>query len=334
MAVIMIILSTLGCNGSSHVARPKEIPVLPIELSGEIAARIAELSGLGWYNDYLILLPQYPSRFSENGATGALFYIPKEEIREFLEGKRDVILPGKIEIHYEGVTDEISGFEGFESISFSGNRVFMTIEASGIGMMGYLIKGEITEDLTRIDLDPALITPIPPQSDIDNASDETMLILNDKIYTVYEGNGGNVNPHPVAHVFDLELNPIEEIPFPGIEYRVTDATRPGEDGSFWVINYFWPGDTAAYHPAPDLLVEQYGTGETHSRFQSVERLVKMKVTQSGITLSDTAPIPLKLIGDDDSRNWEGIAQFDTEGFLICTDYYPGTILGFVKFTAE
>jgi len=42
------------------------------------------------------------------------------------------------------------------------------------------------------------------------------------------------------------------------------------------------------------------------------------------------PIQLKLINDDNSRNWEGIVRFGDEGFIIVTDKFPSTILGFVR----
>jgi hypothetical protein len=33
---------------------------------------------------------------------------------------------------------------------------------------------------------------------------------------------------------------------------------------------------------------------------------------------------------EDSRNWEGLVLFDQRGFLVATDKYPGTLLGFVE----
>jgi len=32
---------------------------------------------------------------------------------------------------------------------------------------------------------------------------------------------------------------------------------------------------------------------------------------------------------NDARNWEGIVRLDNRGFLLATDKFPTTILGFV-----
>lgn len=41
---------------------PDEYPIVSIPLGGPVAARVSEVSGLAWYGNYLILLPQYPER--------------------------------------------------------------------------------------------------------------------------------------------------------------------------------------------------------------------------------------------------------------------------------
>ena len=52
----------------------------------------------------------------------------------------------------------------------------------------------------------------------------------------------------------------------------------------------------------------------------------------GITFVDRAPVQLELPGED-ARNWEGIVRLDDVGFLLVTDQYPQTILGFVPVPA-
>ena len=48
-----------------------------ITLNGDITDPDQEVSGLAWYNDKLILLPQYP--------TDVIYSIPKIEILEFID---------------------------------------------------------------------------------------------------------------------------------------------------------------------------------------------------------------------------------------------------------
>ena len=306
-----------------------ERPVTYLELAGPVAASRAEVSAMAWCGDRLILVPQYPAMFQNDGQA-SVFAIPKAELEAYLDGSStDAIEPAMVPFYAGDLPDLIDGFEGFESVTFDGDTVYMTIEArDGNGMLGYLVKGAVTGDCTGIVLDTDMMTPIQPQADLNNMTDETIIVYEDRVYTVYEANGVNVNPEPVAHVFGLDLKPLEPIPFPSIEYRVTDATVPDVDGLVWVTNYFYPGDTKL-KPGTDEIAVQYGLGESHQEMEQVERLIALQITDEGITFAGIAPIYLELDPSlDDSRNWEGLVRFG-EGFLLVTDEYPTTILGYV-----
>ena len=306
-----------------------EHPVTYIELAGPVAASRAEVSAMAWCGDRLILVPQYPAMFKNEGQA-SVFAISTADLEAYLDGvSTDPIEPVMIPFDDGGLKDEIDGFEGFESVTFTGDDVYMTIEArDGNAMVGYLVKGSVTGDCAGIVLDSDVMTPIQPQADLSNMTDETIIVYQDRIYTVYEANGVNVNPDPVAHVFTLDLELAGETPFPSIEYRVTDATVPDADGLFWVINYFFPGDTKL-KPGTDEIAVEYGLGETHQEMEQVERLVALQITDAGITFAGVAPIYLELDPSlDDSRNWEGLVRFG-EGFLLVTDKFPTTILGYV-----
>ena len=155
-------------------------------------------------------------------------------------------------------------------------------------------------------------------------TDEALVVTEDKVLTFYELNGVDLVPQPAAQVFDFELNPETSISLPHLEYRLTDAVFA--DGKIWVINYFYPGDTDML-PKVDPLAETFGEGATHSQYDQVERLVELSYNDSEITLTDSAPIEMTLV--EDSRNWEGLVMLDQRGFLVATDKYPGTLLGFV-----
>jgi hypothetical protein len=297
-----------------------------ISLAGPIAAPEAEISGLAWYGDRLILLPQFPGRFDDK-----LFALSKADILAFLDGTQDGPLPPQSIPLIAPDLDQLAGYEGLEAIAFHDDRVFVTVETSGGSpMLGYLAAGRIAPDLHRMELDTTNLVEIVPPAPLANYSDEALLLADDTVLTVYEANGRNVNPAPTIHQFSTILEPVGRLPFPAVEYRVTDATAVDENGRFWVINYLFPGDISKLDPAPDELGERYGRGPTHANSDIVERLVELQFSDSGTTLTDAPPIQLELLPND-ARNWEGIVRLDERGFLLATDKFPETILAFVAF---
>lgn len=283
---------------------------------------------MAWYGDYLILLPQYPD-FAGGEGDGAVYALPKADLLLYLAGG----LPGPVEplripFVAPGLATAIEDFEGYEAIAFQGDRAFLTIEASpGREMKGYLVSGTMAPDLSSLTVDTAVVTEIPPQSKETNRADEALLVVGGTIVTLYEVNGVAINASPVAHLFDTDLTPRGTVPFPQIEYRITDATDPDANGRFWAINFFFPGDEEL-QVENEPLAERYGKGPTHAQNDTVERLVEFQYSDSGIRLTDTPPIQLDLLPII-PRNWEGLVRLDDLGFLLVTDLFPVTILGFV-----
>lgn len=310
-----------------------EQPVLLIPLALDITD--AEVSGLAWAGDELIILPQYPN-WQKTPGDGIVMALPKAEILSIIEYRTSgALTPRPIPFISGGLETQIKGFEGFESIAILGDRVYVTIEASPDNLMtGYLVAGTLAPDLSEMRLDPARMAMMQPPVNIPNASYETVFIVGDRIITLYEENGASLNPHPLGRVFDLDLNPLGTIPFPNIEYRVTDATDPDEAGRFWVMNYTYTGRKAKTEAAPDPLVARYGMGRTHAMFDSVERLVQFQYAPDGITKVDRAPLQLQLLDPMHRRNWEGLVSLDDRGFLIITDRFPVAMLGFVPLPQE
>ncbi len=310
-----------------------ELPVQLLPITGPLQAPLAELSGLSWFGDQLILLPQYPERFIQPDAAesfGAVFAISKSEIRAYLSGQTTVPFnPRPIPLFAPDLKQKIGGYEGFESLVIDGKHIYLTIETHQLGgMLALLIGGEIEPDLSRITLDASHLGEISAQASIANFSDEAISLINGQLVTFYEGNGARVTPTPVAHVFDLKLNSLGVIFAPSLEYRITDATPADVNGRFWVMNYFFPGDTKIA-PANDPLFQQYGIPPSHQQSKAVERLVQMQWNEKTITLVPRPPLYLQLMPDGTARNWEGLAQLDDLGFLVVTDSYPSTLFGFV-----
>lgn len=308
---------------------PTERPITPIPLAPPANSHNAQFSGMAWYGDWLILLPQYPG-FAASGQRDFLYALSKADILAFLDGELAKPLePLPIPMERVDVRSRIPGYEGYEAIAFDGDQAYLTIEASSRGgMMGYLLAGRMLPDLSGFVVDTAVLAQIPPQANLGNMSDETLLVAGEQIVTIYEANGAAVNPSPQAHVYGTDLVLRKTISFPAIEYRMTDATALDGDGRFWAINYLYPGDKGKLRPGDDPLAAQFGQGESHAGSDAVERLVEFQYGENGVTLTDTPPIQLQLLPDD-ARNWEGVVRLNDRGFLLVTDTFPETILAFV-----
>jgi len=310
--------------------RIEEIEILEIPLPEPINIPEAEISGMDWYGDKLVLLPQYPGRFEIDGF-GSLFMIERNDLIDYIKNpNEDPIQIVEIKFDDGSISTQLKGFEGFESIAFHANNFYVTVETKpGASMLGYVYRGSIDQDLSIMTIEPEVFQEIKPQAWFSNASEEAILIHNNLVYTFFEDYGLHKNNNPVAHIFDLDLNKLGTISMAHLEYRMTDVTGVNSDGRFWGMNYFYPGDVHLL-PASDPLAEKYGEGASHQTYDPVERLVEFQITESGINIMDQAPLQFKLMPDNEARNWEGLVSLEELGFLVVTDKFPSTILGFYE----
>ncbi|MBI5963568.1 MAG: hypothetical protein HY863_08860 [Chloroflexi bacterium] len=283
---------------------------------------------MAWFHDYLIILPQYPHRMTKSG-DGVIFALRKADILAYLDGKSKTPLePIAIPFVASDLRKKIGSFEGFETIGFLGERAFLTIEIGGVDLMkGLLISAQMAPDMSKLVLDAGNFVEIPQPVNISNKADEALIVLDDRVITFYEVNGAGFNSKPVAHVFNFDLQPQNDLPFPALEYRLTDAALTSDGNHFWVINTLFIGDFDL-ETEFDSLADTFGRGSTHSRYNIVERLVEMQYDPKGITLTAAPPIQLEL-DFIAGNNWEALALLDERGFLLMTDKFPTTILGFV-----
>lgn len=290
-----------------------------ITLNGDITSPDQEISGLAWYNDNLILLPQYPE--------DRIYSIPKRQIIAFLDSSLSTILPNEIKWNSSGLDKHISGFEGYESIIFNDDTVYVTIEVERQGEnSGFIARGIIDNSKNEINIINKSLKKIKTPVTLRNMTYETILINNNSVITIYEVNSDKVNNSPIYYQFEMNLESHSTKPFPITEYRITDATEINEDGKFWVTNYFWPGDYGLLKP--DLSY----TITNKNDIKPVERLLEFQIVDENIVRTKTQPISIKLSEFGDSRNWEGIVRLDDKGFLVVTDKFPGTILAFISMT--
>ncbi len=283
---------------------------------------------MDWYQDWLVLVPQYPHRFE-----GVIFTIARNELVRSVQSNPPVpVTIIEVPLIAPGL-ESLPGYEGIEAIVFDGSRVFVTVEARvGLNkMQSVLIPGSVSPDFTQVHLDVDAGVVIPAQSPLSNYSDESMVVVPNGLLTIYEANGANVNPQPVASFFSADLQTRQPIRMPSIEYRITDASQLDGEGIFWVINYLFPGDIKKLDPASDRVAATWLANLPPDEKGRVERLVALKFAPEGISLADIPPVILGLDPDGEARNWEGLALIPGEGFLLVTDKFPKTILAFVPF---
>jgi len=277
-----------------------------------------EYSGLAWYGDYLILLPQYP--------TGYLLAISKDDLTTAIDSDNNNITPVRVPFRGDDFTRVLPGYEGFEALVFKDSLVFLSIEyetKKAIG--GYFVSGNISSLSSGIMLNSENILHLSAPETIGNMAFESLILDENQLIPIYEANGAKVYRDPWVLSISTDLIVEDKIPFPNIEYRVTDATQPDENGKFWVINYLWSGDYRKLKPAHDVFQNPFGKVTKGS---DLERLVEIEYKEDHFYLTDTPPIYLTQ-PKQKSRNWEGIVRLDDKGFILITDKHPRTILMFV-----
>lgn len=319
------------CAGGDAGGMPV-VPVILLPLEGPLSDRNAEVSGMTWHEDNLVILPQFPDKFADEGMLG-FFAVTKQEILAALENEGQAIEPHQVFCRAPGLAGVVRGFDGLEAIGIVGDRYFMTVEASEDEVMaGFLVTGthDIVDDMVVMDMDRLI--PIPMGLNIPNVAVESIIIDGDRVITLSEANGLNVNPQPKAKVFNLEAEFVGSMPMARMEYRLTDASALDNQKRFWVINYYFPLERAKLDPAPDPELARFGDPESYDPDRCIERLIELRLTDDDrIIRTERPPVNLELLPDGVCRNWEALVRLDDRGFLLMTDKYPGTLLAFVPF---
>ena len=320
-------------GGENPLVRQRDPTIL--KLAEPWANAECEYSGAAIYGDSVVLMPQHPQHIGNR--------IPMFPVKNLLASNRNEIeqTPQAIPFDDGGLASAISGFEGFESIAFLGDDVFVTIEShrSG-GMMGYLVHGRMifSASSPSIKLDASSLIELPPPANLADMSYEAIVILPiGRLLTFYEANGANVVQNPFAYMFDIsgdKLRRLDNVPISNIEYRITDCSPADIHGQFWCMNYMYPGDEAKLNPARDTLAERWGIDRSQSDAwkagnKIVERLVELRFDGTTVQATENSPIYLKLRSDGLPRNWESLALMPGLGFFLATDTYPETLFAFV-----
>lgn len=325
----VLLLFLFIVTNTSHAL--EETAIVNIRLAAPLDQPQAEISGLSWCGDNLIILPQYPKRLSVDKR--ARFYtLSKQAILDYLHTPDDkALIAQPILVNENRLRKKVTIFDGYEAIECDGDSVWLAIEA--VNLLGiyqsYLVQGSVDWSASNpsITIDPDRFWSLDSQSKMRNIGDEAIFTNQQQVFSVHEVNDSRIVDKPTVHVLDKETGYRSKRSFPKLPYRITDTTKLDDRNRFWAINYKYSGDKFSRN-APDPLADQYGRGTSHKRYYNVERLVEFELKQDRIVLSDRPPIQLEMV-DVEGRNWEGLVRLDKLGFLLATDKHPETILGFV-----
>ena len=321
ISLLFSIFLMFSCSTKQTIERA---PTL-LKIGGPMKNSDEEISGMDWYNDNLILLPE--------NLNGYVFAIKKAELDSRIIGNdTTIIFPEQIKLNTPNYKELVPGFDSFEAIAFRGYEVYLTIEIRFADSMSCLLaRGHIDEKTLEITVPEQNLTVIDVPKYVDNMSYESLVIDEDRVIALFEANGDSLIKDPYALSINSSGNDIIKYPLSSINYRIADATRIDKNNRFWVINYFFPGDRKVLKPSNDILASKYGNGTSHSRSNRVERLVEYEIKNEKVSLTKSPPIEIELEGEKTSRKWEALARYGNEGFLIATDKYPKphTLLAFL-----
>ncbi len=336
--VLGAVLFYAGTDASAFSGKqtPRATTVTPIvlELEGPLGDPQAEVSGMTWKGDTLVVLPQDPTLFAGEDQLG-FFVMYRDQLLAAIDDPARPILPKQVQCLAPELSDLVRGFDGLEAMGLMGDRCYMTVEAKEDTVMaGYLVCGQVDMVNNEVVMDLTKLTSIPMGLNLPNIAEESIIVDGRRVITISEANGANVSPSPVGKVFNDAIEYQGTIPFPRIEYRVTDATRVDEDGHFWVLNYFFPPEREKLNPDVDPELVRFGGLESYDPEACVERLLELRIEGDRIVRTDTPPVNLALLPDNECRNWEAVVRFEGRGFLLMTDKYPGTLMAFVPYSFD
>lgn len=309
-----------------------EIKAQTITLAAPLNLDDAEISGLTWCGDKLILLPQYPRRISPDKKS-YFYYLDKADILDSIENPDSSPLQAKpIRVNEKDLRKAVSIFDGFEAIECRDNKVWLSIEA--VTFLGkyqsFVVPADIQfGSVPSLNIHQEQLTHLPSLSRMVNMGDEAILMVGDDIIAIHEVNDARITPATNARRVSREDSSIKDLTFPSIPYRITDATKLDRNNKFWAMNYKYSGDKFSRN-ATDNIVEDHGQGASHKQYYNVERLLEFELNEHGISLTSSAPIQLEM-EQAEGRNWEGLVRLDNLGFLLTTDKHPKTILAFIPF---
>ena len=166
---ILILFSLLIAISCSFERAQEKTPIM-LKISGPMKNSDEEISGMDWYNDNLILLPE--------NLNGYAFAIKKSDLDSRINSSdTSTIKPKKINFNTPNYKKLIPGFDSFEAIAFRGYEVYLTIEIKFPDSMSCLIaRGHIDAQTLDITIPEQNLTQINVPTYVDNMSYESLVI--------------------------------------------------------------------------------------------------------------------------------------------------------------
>lgn len=339
LPLLAVAALSLSCSGAQ---RPRSrdpmdpVPVLSICLAGDAAARGNEYSGLAWHGDELFLLPQWSPRGlarvrGRPGFTRPWVYrIPGARLRAWVDGvDRSPITPERVDLDLLDLPAD-ARYQGFEAIAFDGDRAALTVERGLGDEMSALLVTATLDPARGLVLDRSAATlDVPLRSE--NHAYEALTRVDGGWLALFEANGVSASCASQAlRVGDGGAAPVV-VSVEAIPYRLTDATAVDAERRFWATQYSYRdvGDTAECERtirAVGCFSETVDCDPRGGAARSVERLVELR--DEGVAVRPTGRV-IRLLREPRARNWEGVARLDGRGFVVVTDEWPRTVLGFV-----
>jgi hypothetical protein len=233
------------CNVASGQSKYKTIP-----LPAALRSINEEFSGMAQLGDRIYILPQYGSS-KETGLDGNfdMYSFRADSISRVIAGKDTALASFSIlkVRNLEKLPDFIKKtYQGFETLTFLGDSVYMAIETVDTAVNCYLVRGVIDPIKKEINIDHKNYLALRRPLYVSNAGYESITWLPgiNKLIAFYEFNA--VADGNIAYLIDTSLTKAPElIKTPFLYFRNTDAvTAP--NGRIYAINYFWDGDFEKY----------------------------------------------------------------------------------------
>lgn len=209
-----------------------------------------EFSGMAQFGNRVYILPQYGSS-KETGLDGnfEMYSFRSDSISRVIDGKDTALTAfSMLKVrNLEKLPDFMKKtYQGFETITFLGNSVYMAIETVDTAANCYLIRGVVDTVKKEINIDHKNYLALKRPFYVSNAGYESITWLPgiNRLIAFYEFNAaadGNT-----AYLIDTSLtNPPEAVNTPFLYFRNTDAVT-ASNGRIYAINYFWDGDYEKY----------------------------------------------------------------------------------------
>jgi hypothetical protein len=288
-----------------------EVTPLPIDLTGKPAGPRAELIGMAWYSDTLILLPRIPNFYTPEGHY-AVLGISRRAVQDFLRGaSSNRLQPISIPLFLPAIpANQLPDLE-LRSVAFSGAQVFLTAQITTPIIATLLMQGQVSPGLGKISLVNSIQIPSPIQGNSSSIFGPAVLVAGKRVVLFTEMNGTYNNPSSSASLFDFSLISQGKISFPFLESHLMSVTSPDTQGSFWVLNCIYPSEDQAVLPP-------------------AERLVEFHFTEFGIERTESRPISIKR-SSPSSHCATGLEKFGNQGFLVIDpDSSSGPKLLFIR----